>query len=125
MQAQDIRQYQWKNRLLLLFAPSSESATFKKQYDHLTNKQEEVTERDLLIFQLFLLGGQYDNGILTKEESQKLYKRYEVPRDAFTLLLIGKDGGLKLRRSEFTEVNDIFNLIDSMPMRQAEMRRRN
>jgi hypothetical protein len=36
-------------------------------------------------------------------------------------LLIGKDGGVKLRSSEPVSVKDIFGLIDSMPMRRQEM----
>ena len=36
------------------------------------------------------------------------------------LILIGKDGGIKLN-SRKTSLEEIFSLIDTMPMRQEEM----
>ncbi len=43
---------------------------------------------------------------------------------AFEVLLIGKDGGVKLRRDKPVAAFEITALIDTMPMRQDEMRRR-
>lgn len=40
---------------------------------------------------------------------------------AFEILLIGKDGGVKKRWRSPALPEDVFSLIDSMPMRQAEM----
>ena len=39
-------------------------------------------------------------------------------------MLIGKDGGVKLRQEEPISVADLFALIDSMPMRKQEMGQR-
>jgi hypothetical protein len=36
--------------------------------------------------------------------------------------LIGKDGGIKRRRSAAISAQDLFMIIDGMAMRQAEMR---
>lgn len=41
--------------------------------------------------------------------------------DGFRVLLIGKDGGVKLDRDQTVSVEEIIALIDSMPMRQREM----
>ena len=41
----------------------------------------------------------------------------------FELLLVGKDGGVKLRREKPVAASEITALIDTMPMRQNEMRR--
>ena len=38
------------------------------------------------------------------------------------ILLVGKDGGVKLRSEEPVSIQRIFDLIDSMPMRRREMR---
>ena len=43
---------------------------------------------------------------------------------SFRVVLIGKDGGVKLRQEEPISVADLFALIDSMPMRKQEMRQR-
>lgn len=42
---------------------------------------------------------------------------------AFEVLLVGKDGGVKLRRDKPVAVSELTALIDTMPMRQNEMRR--
>jgi hypothetical protein len=42
----------------------------------------------------------------------------------FEVLLIGKDGGVKLRRDKLVSPSEVIALIDTMPMRQEEMRRR-
>ncbi|MEE2861892.1 MAG: DUF4174 domain-containing protein [Pseudomonadota bacterium] len=42
---------------------------------------------------------------------------------AFQVLLVGKDGGVKLRRETPVDAADIIDLIDTMPMRQREAAR--
>jgi hypothetical protein len=36
-------------------------------------------------------------------------------------LLIGKDGGIKYESNQYVSLIQLFELIDSMPMRQDEM----
>ena len=43
----------------------------------------------------------------------------------FSVVLIGKDGGEKLRRAVPIPTAELFALVDAMPMRRAEMRERN
>lgn len=45
------------------------------------------------------------------------------PQAAFEVLLVGKDGGVKLRRDTPVAAAAITGLIDTMPMRQDEMKR--
>jgi hypothetical protein len=47
-----------------------------------------------------------------------------LSRVAFEVLLVGKDGRVKLRRDAPVAASEIAALIDTMPMRQDEMRRR-
>lgn len=44
------------------------------------------------------------------------------PRTRFAVLLVGKDGGVKLRRDKLVAVAEITALIDTMPMRHEEMK---
>lgn len=46
-----------------------------------------------------------------------------APKADFTAVLVGKDGGVKWRATRPTPPNEIFSVIDSMPMRIIEMRR--
>jgi bifunctional DNA-binding transcriptional regulator/antitoxin component of YhaV-PrlF toxin-antitoxin module len=58
------------------------------------------------------------------QTSQSLRKKFNIPRGEFAIILVGKDGGIKLNRAEHSQLNDIFALIDAMPMRQEEMRQK-
>jgi hypothetical protein len=53
-----------------------------------------------------------------------LRKRLSVPSGRFTVILIGKDGGEKIRQGSSVDLKEIFAIIDAMPMRQQEMRER-
>jgi hypothetical protein len=103
--------YRWKNRLLLIYANNQEAIS--KQKNALDHQKEQVKERDLKI--IFL----EDFDI---EEKAYLKKKFTLV-DTFTIVLIGKDGGMKLKKKEFVEPQLIFDLIDTMPMRQAEMKK--
>ncbi len=48
--------------------------------------------------------------------------RFDAP--AFSVALIGKDGGEKLRRTTSLAPAELFALVDAMPLRRAEMRER-
>ena len=64
------------------------------------------------------------NRHLADSDGNALRKRFAAPHGKFTFLLIGKDGGEKYRRESGIDLQDVFRLIDSMPMRQQEMKER-
>lgn len=43
---------------------------------------------------------------------------------SFYVVLVGKDGGEKLRRATPLSPEELFAIVDAMPMRRAEMRER-
>ena len=55
------------------------------------------------------------------ENFDEMSQQFVVSSSGFQLLLLGKDGGVKLRSST-ASLEDIFSLIDTMPMRRREMR---
>ena len=123
MEAADLGQYRWQNRLLFLFSPSPEVPAFQALSGELSRNPDGVRDRDLLVCSvleqgLSFLGPQE----ITLEEAESLRRRFGVTRGAFTLVLVGKDGTVKLQREGMTMLKEIFGLIDSMPMRRREMR---
>jgi hypothetical protein len=121
----DLAQYQWKNRLLLLFAPNRNHPFFDSLQVALVAQQAEVADRDLVIFEI-LESGQSSVSMtpLDAQNAQSLREKFEVRPGGFTVILIGKDGGIKLNNQKQTRIEDIFGLIDSMPMRREEMTRK-
>jgi hypothetical protein len=106
-----IEQYRGNHRVLVVFTPDEMNEAYRTQHHHLTTHERGVIERDLKIVHSF-----------ASAEGMRLREAYHLPADGFTMLLIGKDGTVKARYNEPTEMEAIFALIDSMPMRQDEMR---
>ena len=61
---------------------------------------------------------------LDAQTAAALREKFDSPPGRFTVILVGKDGGVKLMRYTGTRLNDIFALIDAMPMRQEEIRQK-
>ena len=122
----DLSQFRWKNRLLLLFAPDRSHPPFGRLHQSLGTQKAETLERNLIIFEILESGSSDINSVfLDPTISQTLREKFEAASGEFMVILIGKDGGIKLKRRERTELKDIFGLIDSMPMRQEEVRQKN
>jgi len=118
----DLDALRWKKRVLVLFSPSESDASFQSQKKSLASSAEEVLDRNLMILEIVEQGeSRAGNQLLSGKSVQAIRKRLGVETGPFQVLLIGKDGGVKLRSSEAVSMKDLFGLIDSMPMRQQEM----
>lgn len=121
----ELSQFHWKNRLLFLFAPKRSHPVFDTLHKSIAAQQAEVEDRDLLVFEILESDPSVMNSDrLDPQTAQYLRKKLDAPRGEFTVILIGKDGGVKLKRQEKIQLEDIFALIDAMPMRQEEMRQK-
>jgi hypothetical protein len=54
-----------------------------------------------------------------------LYTKYKLDKLQFAVILIGKDGYEKFRSNKPVSVEQLFSIIDAMPMRRSEMNKRN
>jgi len=118
----DFEQFKWKNRLLLVFAPDSSHPLFESLRRDISTRKHEVDDRDLFVFEILGVGTSKRDGTqLDPHAAASLRERFDVSPKAFSLILVGKDGGVKLRRNDPVNLEEIFRLIDSMPMRQDEM----
>ena len=122
----DLTQFQWKNRLLFLFAPDRSHPLFKDLQSQLSAQNMEVKDRDLMVFEVLERGpSKMNTAPIDRQAADSLRDRFAIPQDTFSLILVGKDGGIKLKRRDQANLEEVFELIDSMPMRQNEMRRKN
>lgn len=113
----------WEDRVILLFAQNPKNPKYREMAAELAESTEGVADRDLVIYHLFwerpgLVG---DKGVPV-EVAKQLQREHAVLEDAFTFILIGKDGSQKMRAEEAVPVKMVFDEIDSMPMRQREMK---
>ncbi len=118
MTAQDISKHEWKNRLLLIISNQDSKNTYQKQVDILKENIEGLEERKMIIYSI--LPDKYKKGLFSDswKESTALNDRFRQDDTDFEVILIGLDGGIKLRQKEVLSIEKLFSTIDAMPMRQ-------
>lgn len=116
---QSLDSYQWKNRLLLVFAPSENNGEYQQQMQLLQGQKADFAERNLLTIELLTEG----TNSVDAQEVAKIRERFNVSPQEFRVILVGKDGTAKRREQSPISAQSIFETIDAMPMRQQEMRR--
>ena len=123
--AQLLSDHHWQDRVILLFAPDPQYPELATQLHFLTQFNNEVTERDLVTYQIFQnqRGGKPSGEEIREAETEDFYRHFGADKKTFTFILVGKDGTVKLRSPEAVGMEQLFALIDSMPMRRSEMRR--
>ena len=123
-QAGPLSRYRWQNRPLLVFAPTASTPALREQRALIAASDAGVIERDMVV--IIVAGDSVETqfGGRVAASASTLRRRYGVSSDAFRVLLVGKDGGVKLTRTSPTAMSAIFRLIDAMPMRRDEMRQR-
>ncbi|KNH08287.1 hypothetical protein BRCH_00212c [Candidatus Burkholderia brachyanthoides] len=116
--ASSIDGYQWHNRLLIVFANDAASVPLAQQRAFADEGRARYAERDLVPVEVI---GNDVKG--TSESAAALRQCYGVAANMFRVLLIGKDGGVKLQSAEPIDPQRIFGTIDAMPMRREETQR--
>ena len=105
-------------RVLLLYGADQAQPAFRQQQQILQAEKAGLDERDLDILVLTAAElPETDRQFLAKNAFQL------TPSDVFKGWLIGKDGGVKHTFKKPIKPGEIFRIIDSMPMRQAETRK--
>lgn len=105
-------------RVLLLYGADKAQPAFRQQQQILQAEKAGLDERDLDIIVLTAAElPETDRQFLAKNAFQL------TPSDVFKGWLIGKDGGVKHTFKKPIKAGELFRIIDSMPMRQAETRK--
>ncbi len=114
-----LSELKWKNRVIIVFGSSAEP-TLDRQIALLARQKEELEDRDLVVIRVS--GGEAlpVHGNASGLNAAAIRKDANVSGERFQIVLVGKDGGIKLRSDRIVESVEIFDLIDTMPMRRAE-----
>ncbi|MCH2075661.1 MAG: DUF4174 domain-containing protein [Rhodobacteraceae bacterium] len=100
--------FKWQARPVVVFADSPLDPAFQTQMDNLLDEIEEVVERDIVL-------------ITDTSPNDGSELRTKLRPRGFQFVLIGKDGGVKLRKPFPWDVRELSRTIDKMPMRQREI----
>lgn len=101
--------YLWSHRPVVVFADSERDPRFVEQMEFLRARPEALLERDVVVI----------TDTSPRDESD--LRRKLRPR-GFMLVLIGKDGAVKLRKPSPWNVRELSRSIDKMPIRMREIR---
>jgi hypothetical protein len=108
-----LTQYTWKKRVLLVVAPSSTDEQLRKQKEILNKQASGTQDRDMEVIYLPL-------NTISASDKDYLADTYNIRQSEFYSILLGKDGGEKLRSQTPMETDQLFSTIDAMPMRKQE-----
>jgi len=104
----DLSSYRWTHRPIVVFANSPEDVNYIRQIKMLKSELNQILVRDVVV--------------LTDTNPSEVSPLRELLRPrGFALLLIGKDGQVKLRKPFPWSVRELSRAIDKMPMRRQEL----
>ncbi len=109
-------------RPLLIFAPRPDDPQLEIQLRTLEEHAAEAQNRDLAVIALPYGSPPPSRLQLTAGDADAARRRFGIAPADFTVILIGKDGGEKLRSGKPVSMQKLAETIDAMPMRQDEMR---
>jgi hypothetical protein len=121
---QNLDKHKWKNRVLILQASEKSSIKLQEQISEFMDEQDDLKERKLVIYQIVGKNHKILNGTAKNEEWKAVGPAYLVNKIPFKVTLIGLDGCIKLKQNKVLKKAELYNRIDSMPMRMSEERRR-
>jgi len=111
LHAEPLAQYLWKRRVVLSFSAAESTPERISLLKQIEQYQCEFDDRQMV--HLDLIAGSSDHLLLSRQ--------FSIPDMDFNLVLLGKDGDVKLLTSQ-PSLEKLLTLIDTMPMRQRELR---
>ncbi len=110
-ESDNLNDFLWIARPIVVFADSPADPRFEQQMALLEAGADALKERDIVV-------------LVDTAPAEKGALRKELRPRGFMLALIGKDGGVKLRKASPWNVREISRVIDKMPSRQREVEER-
>ncbi|MBE3640147.1 DUF4174 domain-containing protein [Mangrovicoccus algicola] len=101
--------YLWVKRPVVVFADTPDDPRYVQQMEMLQARPDPLAERDVIVL------------TDTDPEARGPLRRALRPR-GFSVVLVGKDGRVELRKPAPWDVRELTRVIDKLPLRQQELR---
>ena len=119
--AAELSDYLWERRPLLLFAPTESDPRLVETMRRIEASRCDFVDRDMVLGRIVTQGtSTLDGRVLDSNQAQRLVSKFGISTDSLIVVLIGKDGGEKLRVADVPDLQAIYDVIDGMPMRARE-----
>ena len=109
-------------RPLLIFAPTAQDARLLEQVRVVNEHPQEAADRQLVTVAVAEQGEVPAGRRLAEADVAEARRRFHVGAGEFAVVLVGKDGGEKLRAAKPFSFEKVRDVIDAMPMRRDEMK---
>jgi hypothetical protein len=120
--AAELGDYLWQRRPLLVFAPTENDPRLVETMRRIEASRCDFADRDMVLGRVVTDSTiTLDGDVVDAEQAQRLRSAFGVGANGFSVVLIGKDGGEKLRVNDVPDLAAIYAVIDGMPMRGSEM----
>ncbi len=120
--AAELSDYLWERRPLLVFAPTDSDPRLAETMRRIEATWCEFVDRDMVLGRIVAEGAStLDGQVVDAKQAQRLSSQFGIGADSFSVVLIGKDGGEKLRVNDVPDLQAVYAVIDGMPMRGREM----
>ncbi len=106
----DLDLLKWVARPVIVLADTPADPRFREQMEELAERPEALAELDVML-------------IVDTEPGARSEIREKLRPRGFSLVLIGKDGEVKLRKPFPWSVRELSASIDKLPLRRDEIRR--
>ncbi len=107
--------YLGEKRPVVIFADNDRDPRLDRQLRALEREAKELEDRDVIILVDTTPGP-------SRFDTTPMRERFRP--HGFNILLVDKDGSVKMRRPNVVSANDVMRMIDRTPLRQQEMGRR-
>ncbi len=123
LNADELDAYRWQSRLVVVAAPSLDDPAMKRQQAEAASDASGWADRQLLL--LTIADGTLTGaGPGSAGQGGQILRRLGLSQERFSIVLIGLDGTVKMRRERPVTNQALYSLIDAMPMRREELRLR-
>lgn len=107
----ELSEFLWTNRPIVVFADSDADPRFQEQMDRLQSGEQMLRDRDVVV-------------LTDTDPGARSPLRKKLRPRGFQLVVVGKDGGVKLRKPAPWSVREITRSIDKFPDRLREVEER-
>jgi hypothetical protein len=125
--AQDVHplaQLQGSSRVLIVFAPDSNSANFKRQLQLIERHAYELTERNTVVVPASYASAGTDDHFTgenlpfgSSSEQEVARNRFHVKPGEFLVVLLSQDGTEQIRSVSPVDIHELTAKLDAMPKR--------
>ncbi len=114
-----------QTRPIMIYAESPGHPDALEQLAILGSDLGALAEREVIIVQVYGSGvSRYRGQPMAPSSAKSWHDRYRAGRWPFEVVLVGKDGGVKLRRPRVVEMEELLEVIEALPVRREEVYQR-